>query len=259
MALKYYVQSGQPISYVGSQPTKMWADFFDSLEENFYKPAASIREADIVLWTGGPDVSPALYGELPHKSTRSCARRDRFDVMAWNMSGNAKLRLGICRGAQFLNVMNGGSLWQDVRPRGGSFGHQAPHSVGRFVLKDMKRKDPEILDTYEYIVTSTHHQMMRPGPEAVVLGYAIAEDWQSMSICSRKSKGATRDGNDPALNVIIPESAYDDDNIMDPEMVFYPKTGSLCIQGHPEFQQASEDFKVDTQLMIMEALECVAS
>lgn len=256
--LKYYVQDGKPVSYQGGRIDLLWKRFFEELDPD-YEPANSLFDADLVLWTGGHDVTPALYGELPHTRTHTSKARDLNDLMAWNLSGRAKIRLGICRGAQFLNVINGGSLWQDVRPSPGDAGHSGVHDIIRYTFNDLKDPSKGVEDQSVYSVTSTHHQMMRPGKGAVVMGYAVADEWASMSLCERKSRGGTVDGKSPAYDAIIPESVFEDDDLMDPEVIFYPKTGSLCIQGHPEFFEASDEFILDTQLMILEALECVES
>ena len=71
---------------------------------------------DGFLFTGGHDVSPALYHEKPLEGlVVSCQKRD---VMEGIVLGKAiekdKPVLGICRGIQFINVYLGGTLYQDI-------------------------------------------------------------------------------------------------------------------------------------------------
>lgn len=71
---------------------------------------------DGFLFTGGHDVSPALYGEkaLPLCGER-CPERDAMEKTLFDFAAERdKPMLGICRGLQFLNVALGGSLYQDL-------------------------------------------------------------------------------------------------------------------------------------------------
>jgi putative glutamine amidotransferase len=71
---------------------------------------------DGLYMPGGEDVSPSFYGEKPLRPEwRGEARRVRFElacIEAFRRLG--KPVLGVCRGAQVLNVAFGGSLYQDL-------------------------------------------------------------------------------------------------------------------------------------------------
>jgi putative glutamine amidotransferase len=71
---------------------------------------------DGLLLQGGADISPLSYGEQPLRPEwAGDSMRDRFEidlVRAFAQAG--KPVLGICRGAQLINVALGGSLHQDV-------------------------------------------------------------------------------------------------------------------------------------------------
>ena len=60
-----------------------------------------------ILFTGGHDVSPDVYGE---KAKSTCGKPCN-DIL---YSGIDKPFLGICRGLQFINAYLGGSLYQDL-------------------------------------------------------------------------------------------------------------------------------------------------
>lgn len=71
---------------------------------------------DGVLLQGGADISPLAYGEQPLRPEWSGdPLRDRFEIELVQACVEAgKPVLGICRGAQLVNVALGGSLHQDV-------------------------------------------------------------------------------------------------------------------------------------------------
>ena len=64
---------------------------------------------------GGDDIDPARYGEMPKLSIKINRKRDDLE---WHMLSYAQRDalpvLGICRGAQLLNIYYGGSLHQDL-------------------------------------------------------------------------------------------------------------------------------------------------
>jgi len=69
-----------------------------------------------ILFTGGHDVSPDVYGEKA-KSTcgKPCKSRDFMESFILDRClVDDKPFLGICRGLQFINAYLGGSLYQDL-------------------------------------------------------------------------------------------------------------------------------------------------
>lgn len=86
---------------------------------------------DGLVITGGKDVDPARYGQAPHAKTDE-PRRDR-DAWEFALLAGALRRglpvLGICRGAQVLNVVLGGTLHQHLPDVLGHSGHQAGNAV----------------------------------------------------------------------------------------------------------------------------------
>ncbi|MGH8691058.1 MAG: gamma-glutamyl-gamma-aminobutyrate hydrolase family protein, partial [Burkholderiales bacterium] len=75
-----------------------------------------VRELDGLVLQGGADVSPASYGEEPLRPEWSGDRvRDLYEIeLFWECVIQGKPVLGICRGAQLINVALGGSLYQDI-------------------------------------------------------------------------------------------------------------------------------------------------
>ena len=165
----------------------------------------SVEEADIVLFTGGEDVDPSLYGCKKHPSTYSNIQRDLEEKAIFEKVRSDQLCLGICRGSQFLCVMNGGLLIQNVS-RHAQFG---THQI--ICIKD---------NDVRYEITSTHHQMQYPfvlDPEC---------DYTTLYCASRRSEYYEGDGIEYPL--------------CEPEVVLYHKKGMpkcLAIQGHPEIMR----------------------
>lgn len=59
---------------------------------------SNMGEADIILFTGGEDVNPALYKTCPHPTTRCNKERDKAEVSVFKKIKPTQLALGICRG-----------------------------------------------------------------------------------------------------------------------------------------------------------------
>ena len=74
------------------------------------------RELDGLVLQGGSDVSPTSYGETPMKPEWSGDKiRDEYEIeLTRTFMAKKKPVLGICRGAQLINVAMGGSLFQDI-------------------------------------------------------------------------------------------------------------------------------------------------
>lgn len=113
---------------------------------------------DLVVFTGGSDVDPTLYGDEKHPYTSIDTLRDQADVEVyrWAKENNIPC-VGICRGGQFLNVMNGGKMYQHVE------NHGRNHLIHGFNIK--------IPGGIE--VTSTHHQMMIVPKSGTLIAWAI--------------------------------------------------------------------------------------
>jgi putative glutamine amidotransferase len=79
--------------------------------------AADYAQAlDGLVLQGGADISPLAYGEEPLKPEwAGDPLRDRYEIELVRAFADArKPVLGICRGAQLINVALGGSLHQDI-------------------------------------------------------------------------------------------------------------------------------------------------
>jgi putative glutamine amidotransferase len=71
-----------------------------------------------VVVTGGHDVHPVLYAALPEVEPNYDTERDGLEAAVIDDALARGLPLlGICRGAQLLNVRRGGTLFQELRSR----------------------------------------------------------------------------------------------------------------------------------------------
>lgn len=71
---------------------------------------------DAVVVTGGHDIDPVLYAAKPEVIPRYDQQRDEFESRVIDLALQyGRPLLGICRGAQLLNVRCGGSLFQELR------------------------------------------------------------------------------------------------------------------------------------------------
>jgi len=74
------------------------------------------ERCDAILFAGGNDIDPELFGESIHSSVTDVSRlRDSVEMrfMRWTLE-QCRPMLGICRGMELLNIACGGTLHQDI-------------------------------------------------------------------------------------------------------------------------------------------------
>lgn len=170
----------------------------------------SVEEADLVMFTGGEDVNPSLYGELVGKYTGISKTRDNYEIEVYNKCIELdKKMIGICRGGQFLTVMAGGKLIQHVNGHAGG-----EHSIT--CLWEDRRFDIDI--------TSSHHQMFYP--------FNLEPHQYRLLAYSSEIRSSTYlNGDDEEINI--------GKDFCEPEIVIYTETKALAIQGHPEWMTSN--------------------
>lgn len=72
---------------------KHYADFIEGANL-----VDTIAEADIVVFTGGEDVTPSLYGAKAHPKSFYNPLRDKEEITMFNKIKPHQLVVGICRG-----------------------------------------------------------------------------------------------------------------------------------------------------------------
>lgn len=149
--------------------------------------SAIVEKLDGIVFSGGPDIDPAWYGEtVLNETVQIDSVRDRSDsllVLAALASG--KPILAICRGEQIVNVLMGGSLYQDIPSQieGANTHRGVFHKIGLEKESILYRLFQ--VDSIE--VNSRHHQSVKdvaPGlrvtawsPDGIVEAYENDQVW----------------------------------------------------------------------------------
>lgn len=126
-----------------------------------------VEACDGFLFTGGHDVDPALYEQK--RSPRCGATSAQRDRLEFSLFQRALLVdapvLGICRGAQFINAVLGGTLYQDLPTQlEGAVSHQMKSPYHRpWHGVDLVPGTPlyYLVKSTKLQVNSYHHQGIR--------------------------------------------------------------------------------------------------
>lgn len=129
---------------------------------------------DGILFTGGHDVNPELYGEKNEGLTGELVPdRDSMEEKLFKAAVERdKGVLGICRGLQFINVMLGGTLYQDIPTQFESNVNHRQPAPYHLPIHPVAVSGPlaEAVGATEITVNSCHHQGIRelaPGLEVM--------------------------------------------------------------------------------------------
>lgn len=202
------------LGYLGMGTGRV-APFDQIFEASHLVTAGDIKDGmeldALVIW-GGEDISPSLYGAAPSSFTGARAtlsRRDQAESSACLEAIERGIPLiGICRGAQLVCAMAGGTLIQHVTNHGTS--HLMETNDGRRIM-----------------TTSVHHQMMYP--------FDVDHEMLAWSDKKRSTTYMVKDS--------VGEDEHEKEEMADhvePEVVYFPKIKAIAIQGHPEFVSDSK-------------------
>jgi len=163
------------VQLAGGEPRILPANLYNQMPEKI------LAGVDGLLFSGGGDVSPALYGgdsRLPHDDV--IHERDELEIKLLEFAiQNSMPFIGICRGIQLINVALGGTLYVDIPSQlGGIIPHSTPdtlpashpaHTVSLNSIPWLNTSSTE----KQVVVNSRHHQgIQSPGKNLVILGYA---------------------------------------------------------------------------------------
>ncbi|MDR2749247.1 MAG: gamma-glutamyl-gamma-aminobutyrate hydrolase family protein [Clostridiales bacterium] len=128
-------------------------------DKGLLRQAAS--EFDGLLFTGGQDCDPSLYGEENRSCHEICSIRDEMEKILFEEALKLDLPVfGICRGIQLINALLLGSLWQDIPtecPSGVSHSAGPPYGQPTHSVK-LSGWLKDLLGQEEISVNSYHHQ-----------------------------------------------------------------------------------------------------
>lgn len=188
--------------------------------------SAMVRSCSGLLLIGGGDVDPALYGEVPHPKTCDVdTGRDAFEIaLAQAALVHDIPVLGICRGAQVLNVALGGSLRQDLGPDG------PPHWSGFEPAHDLVLEPDSLVSviygSHRLKVNSLHHQAVgRLGDGLRATGwshdFAIeviehASKWAIGVQWHPECQPPVRQGDEPLLSEFVRQAAMTNEYLVVP-------------------------------------------
>jgi gamma-glutamyl-gamma-aminobutyrate hydrolase PuuD len=163
--------------------------------------------SDIVVFGGGADIQPEIYGETSVYAYNPNKDKDAYETALFRQTRATHYHLGICRGSQLLWALNGGKLWQDIS------GHALAGTHGINLANGQRIEG----------VTSTHHQAAR-----------ITEEFGGDRVLAVEryphAVAAKSAGFHTQLQDVV-------------EVHWHPNSRSLGIQGHPEYPKASNAFK----------------
>lgn len=135
---------------------------------------------DGIIMSGGEDIAPEYYGEERHEKLGAVNDlRDTFDLMVARMAHNMNVpMLGICRGEQLINVVFGGTLYQDIPSqcptwtlthRNRAKDEQPPHIVNLEPNSQLAK----MFGTTKLETNSRHHQAVKQvAPGLRIVGWA---------------------------------------------------------------------------------------
>lgn len=135
-------------------PTLSSADYIELLA----------KRLDGLVLTGGVDIDPLSYGQNPQPGLGTVdPDRDALELMLARKAADHGLpTLGICRGAQVVNVALGGTLYQDVPTqldRNANHQQAEPrHRPSHAVQVEPGTRLYQLIGRDEIMVNSGHHQ-----------------------------------------------------------------------------------------------------
>lgn len=179
---------------------------------------------DGLILQGGADINPQSYGEEPlHPDWAGDRVRDAYEMeLLHEFMEAGKAVLGICRGAQLINVALGGTLYQDIATQ--------IETAGTHVHADYDRHSHAI----EWAANSTLAKLY----PASAAGAVVSIHHQSIKALGRGLRVEARSIDDGVIEAIRLEG----------------KPYVLGLQWHPEFHSPGSESLLDCTPILDEFL-----
>lgn len=182
---------------------------------------------DGLVLQGGNDVAPECYGQAPLKPEwAGDPVRDKYEIELINAFINAgKPVFGVCRGFQLLNVMFGGTLWQDIASQ-----------------------RPESLDHREIGRYEKHFH-----PVEFVPGSRLAQLYpgQTRTVANSIHHQGIKD----LAPGFVVEARCPDDGVIEAIRRTTPGAYVAGVQWHPEFHDPTDTSTIDDAPMLQDFLD----
>lgn len=161
-----------------------------------------VSKFDLIIVPGGEDVNPILYNE-PNYYSYINDFRDNKEVPIVKQAITLKKKIyAVCRGHQLVNVIVGGSLYQDLLEQAEQT-HPRNHP-----LEDI---NDEVIKKYfgKKDIVSTHHQAVKYTPLTVTSTYhGIIESCKNRHIISTQFHPEFEDGNEDFFKYLADWASY---------------------------------------------------
>lgn len=203
-----------------------------ALWEGFGWKVAHTLDASVnlVQFTGGADINPALYGQHKHPTTHFNIKRDLHEYKVFRRARELGIPMaGICRGAQLLHAFCGGQLWQDIDNHGSC--------------------EHEIIDVESgeiFITNSVHHQCVLADSDAFANGFKVLAQAKNATMLERMSDTANQDYRITHLK--SPQTWFE------VEAFLYEEPRIFGFQGHPEYYCSNSMLPVNYLIWIEESI-----
>ena len=182
------------------------------------------NNVDGFLFTGGQDINPQLYNEEKKEMCGyQCDTRDNQEVYLMRKALELdKPLLGICRGVQLLNVVTGGTLYQDIGTE-----------INRGIKLVHKQKHPYNKGTHEVNIQ-----------KGTILYDALGKE--KLIVNSLHHQGIKTIRNDVAVNAVATDGLIEGIEI--PKAKF-----AMAVQWHPEFMFCEDKFQEKIFSLLVES------
>lgn len=147
------------------------------IETDISRLIETVEHLDGIIITGGGDICADFLNEPLHPNAGTISKeRDIYDLSLIRLAIERQMPLlCICRGHQLLNLVMGGSIWQDIVDQCGLSSVSHSQEVARNIPSHTVFLDKDsflsrLLQTEQLKVNSFHHQAIRnvaPGFKAV--------------------------------------------------------------------------------------------